>query len=109
MLGSVLMYTGVFAIKEQYKTVIITVFSLIYWGQLTPTTKLSFAPGRSPLSERRASLSERRVLLSMKRKTNAKHGASVYICALDRKICQVEKKIGNLDTKLSERGFFLFC
>ena len=43
-LGSVLMYIGVFAIEEQYITVIITEFSQIYWGQLTPITKPSFAP-----------------------------------------------------------------
>ena len=42
--GSVLMYMGVFAIEEQYITVIITEFSQIHWGQLTPITKPSFAP-----------------------------------------------------------------
>ena len=39
------MYIGVFAIEEQYITIIITEFSQIHWDQLTPITKPSFAPG----------------------------------------------------------------
>jgi len=38
------------------------------------------------------------------RKTDVKHRARAYICALDKKICKLEKT-GNWDAKLLERIF----